>query len=280
MPFVINPDGTVDVLEVEYDSYGNMRPKRTHDSNTPSFKSVSSIKSKLSAGFTSKKKKKKNKKNVVTSSSVIPTESNNDVKVSVPSNNDSSNIGDKSLVKKVRIITRQSVEKFFLRKKSLRQIITNEELERAKLLLKGLLLELFMQRYEQYKEYCLKIGWGPKIPIISKKKKNNKKKKHIAETVIQRGNTSGNTIGAIAKFSSVKDSLADADVKYNKTGPSRPPKFGYARDYFGRVQERDSYNDDKKNEFKHAERSQSRYDYSSYDAEDDHDSYYDSGGYD
>lgn len=46
----------------------------------------------------------------------------------------------------------------------------------------------------------------------------------------------------------------------------RKPKYGYARDYFGRVQERDSYKEEV-----HPKPS---YDYSSYDREDDHDNYY------
>ena len=87
-------------------------------------------------------------------------------------------------------------------------------------------------------------------------------------------NSSGNTIGEIATFSTIKDSLVDSDVIYKRNGPSRPPKYGYARDYFGRVQERDSFNEEKKNEFKQAQNKQSRYDYSNYDAEDDHDGVY------
>lgn len=47
---------------------------------------------------------------------------------------------------------------------------------------------------------------------------------------------------------------------------SRKPKYGYARDYFGRVLERDSY--------KKEVHQKPRYDYSSYDREDDHDNYY------
>lgn len=62
-------------------------------------------------------------------------------------------------------------------------------------------------------------------------------------------------------------------------GASRHPKYGYARDRYGRAQERDSFNEEGRNEFGQAQRYQSNYDYSSYDAEDDHDSYYDTDGY-
>lgn len=270
MPFVINPDGTVDMIDVEYDSYGNMRPKIKREPSMPSFKPSEGI-----GSFYSKKKRKKNKnKDVVTKTAASQQVSGSVV------NKPSQNKEEKSIVKKVRIITRQSVERFFIRKKSLRQLVSNEELMRAKVLLKGLLLDLFMQRYEQYKKYCTLMGWGIKIPAINKRKqkKNKKKKKHIFENVERRNNASGHTIADTAKFSSINDSMADTDVVYNRTGPSRPPKYGYARDYFGRVQERDSFNEEK-NEFKRAERNQSHYDYSSFDAEDDHDSYYDSNGY-
>lgn len=60
---------------------------------------------------------------------------------------------------------------------------------------------------------------------------------------------------------------------------SRHPQYGYARDRYGRVQERDSFNENRRNEFEQAQKYQSNYDYSSYDAEDDHDSYYDTDGY-
>lgn len=57
---------------------------------------------------------------------------------------------------------------------------------------------------------------------------------------------------------------------------SRKPKYGYARDIYGRVQERDSLDEEWRNEFKQAQMRQSNYDYSSYDANDDHDGCYSS----
>ena len=47
---------------------------------------------------------------------------------------------------------------------------------------------------------------------------------------------------------------------------SKKPEYGYARDIFGRVQERDRY--------KEETHEKPKYDYSSYDREDDHDNYY------
>lgn len=47
---------------------------------------------------------------------------------------------------------------------------------------------------------------------------------------------------------------------------ARKSKYGYARDIFGRVQERDLYKEEK--------HEKPKYDYSSYDREDDHDNVY------
>ena len=79
----------------------------------------------------------------------------------------------------------------------------------------------------------------------------------------------------------MKGALPGNDIINGRSiyGASRQPKYGYARDRYGRVQERDSFNEDRKNEFKLAQKQHQNYDYSSYDAEDDHDSYYDSGSF-
>lgn len=47
---------------------------------------------------------------------------------------------------------------------------------------------------------------------------------------------------------------------------ARKPKYGYARDIFGRIQERDR--------FKEEVHENQIYDYSNYDREDDHDNVY------
>jgi hypothetical protein len=56
----------------------------------------------------------------------------------------------------------------------------------------------------------------------------------------------------------------------------RKPKYGYARDIFGRVQHRDVFADDRFNDFEQSQRLQSNYDYSNYDADDDNDGAYSS----
>ena len=47
---------------------------------------------------------------------------------------------------------------------------------------------------------------------------------------------------------------------------ARKPKYGYARDYWGRIQERDHYTEEPHNK--------PNYDYSDFDREDDHDNVY------
>ena len=70
-------------------------------------------------------------------------------------------------------------------------------------------------------------------------------------------------------------SSQDFDVRTsNPPRPARPPKYAYARDRYGRVQERDSFNEEKKNEFYVAQNRQRNYDYSSYDSNDDNDGAY------
>lgn len=109
---------------------------------------------------------------------------------------------------------------------------------------------------------------GRKIHSASKSK--NAKMRPIANLAF---NTSA-TPKALSKFSSrqfrpTSDSISGGPSfgychSGNSTNSSRKPKYGYARDYFGRVQERDSYREDKQTN-----------NYSSsalYDFEDDHDS--------
>ena len=49
----------------------------------------------------------------------------------------------------------------------------------------------------------------------------------------------------------------------------KKPKYGYARNRYGNVQERDSFNEERHNEIYQSEQRQQYYDYSSYDSEDD-----------
>lgn len=61
---------------------------------------------------------------------------------------------------------------------------------------------------------------------------------------------------------------------------AKKPKYGYARDYFGRVRKSDLYSDENNNDDYTARSHQNNYDYSLFDSEDDHDNYYDNDYYD
>ena len=117
-----------------------------------------------------------------------------------------------------------------------------------------------------------------KKPKVKKKKKKNKTPHQVQEVKAHHDSHTGFTIGEIAKFGSLKGEYAsssDYDVRTsNPPRPARPPKYAYARDRYGRVQERDSFNEEKKNEFYTAQNRQKNYDYSSFDANDDNDGAY------
>lgn len=270
MAYAFNPDGTVTFIEEKIDSYGNIKPKGSPDMLDQSNKSAIGY-----SNHTSPKPKKKRNKGK--KQSYYSNETNRKVVIKISKTDISSQVP----VEKTRIITRQSIENFFNRKKAQHQPVTSEELFKAKSKLRDNLLDFFMQQYEQHKEYCHTMGWEQK-PISPKKRKkkidNPKKKVNKASSKHYNHNTPKNTIENIATFSKLKDSLSDSDVIYKSTS-KRHPQAGYARDYFGRVQKRDLLNEDNKNEFKQSQNRQSYYDYSNYDKEDDHDSYYDSGSY-
>ena len=118
-----------------------------------------------------------------------------------------------------------------------------------------------------------------KATTIKRKKKNKKKTPHqVKEVKVLHNSHAGFSIGEIAKYGSLKGDYAsssDFDVRTsNPPRPARPPKYAYARDRYGRVQERDSFNEEKKNEFYVAQNRTRNYDYSSYDSNDDNDGAY------
>lgn len=261
MAIIINPDGTVSTIEVDHDAYGNIRPKMPQDiAEKPSEKPYVSSSQKKGVIYPRVQKKKKKK--------VVPSVSNQSQE-------------------KTKVVTKQSIDRYFAYINSHHQRITEKEHIKTLTLLKDEVLDYYKRRYLEYQ-----VAHMPKpANIIStkpaeakKKKKKNKqnkqqKKEKQAKQFISRN--SGFTIAEIASFSSLKGALPGNDIINGRSiyGASRQPKYGYARDRYGRVQERDSFNEDRKNEFKLAQSQHKSYDYSSYDAEDDHDSYYDSSAF-
>ena len=261
MAIVINPDGTVSTIEVNHDAYGNIRPKMPQDiAEKPSQKPTLSKSQKKDIIYPRIQKKKHKK--VVSSASPEP---------------------QGNAVKSTKVVIKQSIDRYFAYVKSHHQRITEKEYSQTLCLLKGDVRDYYIQRYLEYKiEHTPKPSTKPNEGKKKKKKKNKQnkqQKKTQAKQFISR--SSGFTIAEIASFSSLKGALPGNDIINGRSiyGASRHPKYGYARDRYGRVQERDSFNEDRKNEFKLAQSQHKNYDYSSYDAEDDHDSYYDSGAF-
>ena len=125
---------------------------------------------------------------------------------------------------------------------------------------------LYRSQFEKKAQKARKILWGNTAPI--RRREKQKKDNH---------SSSGRTIGDIAKVhSSSGKRTPENGYIYGRSvnGASRQPKYGYARDRYGRIQERDHYNEDRHNEFKKAQNDQRNYDYSDYDVNDDHDGAY------
>ena len=104
MAYVINPDGTVDLVEVEWDSNGNLRPKRSYDDSQSSYKSKSLARS----SYPTPKKKKKKKGH------------SSPANVNVSKNVEASRTQKKQDAierKKIKIITKQSIERSSLTRK-------------------------------------------------------------------------------------------------------------------------------------------------------------------
>ena len=153
--------------------------------------------------------------------------------------------------KKKLFQTKEAIDEYFIKRKELRQIVHQEILDYAIKHLNGELQSYFVKCFNEHNSYCRSQRWYKEDPEVKQKKTRKE-----------------SAITPIGKASS------------GKFGNSRHPVYGYARDKYGRVQERDSLNEERKNEFRQSQALQSRYDYSNYDSENDHDNYYDSNGYD
>jgi hypothetical protein len=264
MAIVINPDGTVSTIETTHDQYGNIKPKIDskamkeqeihHNRNI-----ISETKEKSGSIHPTNSASKVYKKKVKVSRAISPQ-------------------------KQKALISFAEIDMFFKDKIASGKRVSIDEYERIKNSLPENLKRYFASKYHVY------LGWlkpkkKPKRRTTFKKPKEqikavNKKKTVHEDKAAKKHHSSynGNSIGEIAKFGSLKAKYAsssDYDVRTSDPPrPARPPKYAYARDRYGRVQERDSFNEEKKNEFYAAQNSQRNYDYSSYDANDDHDGAY------
>lgn len=260
MAIVINPDGTVSTIETTHDQYGNIKPKI--DSELMKEQEIHYTKNTVSV---SKYKK----------GYVYPTSSNSGESKDYSSSYATSR-------RRLNIKTSQ-IDNFFSKLISKGKWLGTNAYLRIKNRLPAKLQVYFASKYEKYREQIkkledIKLQTTFKIPKGKKKKKKNKNHHQGNEVKVHHYSHTGNTIGEIAKFGSLKEELAsssDYEVRTsNPPRPARPPKYAYARDRYGRVQERDSFNEEKRNEFYSAQNRQKHYDYSDYDANDDNDGAY------
>ena len=265
MAIIINPDGTVSTIETTHDQYGNLRPKI--DSGVMQEQEIHYNKNTIS-------ETKENKGYVYPTSSVSKRYKK---KVNI-----SRTIPPK---KQKTFISTAEIDMFFKDRISSRKRITEDEYVKMLLSLPEALKDYFASRYLRYKGYRPGMDEDFRARKTFKKPKN-KKKKHKAPHEVQEVHAiptahsaqshSGHSLGEIARISSMHKRTPEGDMVNGKSllGASRKPKYGYARDRYGRVQERDSYNEDLHNEFRNAQNRQRNYDYSSYDANDDNDGAY------
>lgn len=263
MAIVINPDGTVSTIETTLDQYGNLKPKI--DSGAMIEQEIHYNKHTISEA--------KEKKGYVYPTHTVSKKYKHKVNISKP-------ISPK---KQKVFISYAEIDLFFRDRFASRKYVDIDEYERIKNSLPENLKRYFASKYIFY------LGWLK--PKKHKKRTTFKKPKeppmtankkivvHKVKTVTKNSHPhTGNSIGEIAHFGSLKGdyvSSQDLDVRTsNPHKPARAPKYAYARDRYGRVQERDSFNEEKKNEFYVAQNRQKNYDYSSYDANDDNDGAY------
>ena len=260
MAFVINPDGTISPVDVVYDSTGGIKPKRIVDGFGTSHNSVGSKAYSKGASSTPVKKKKGKKKLNVLSGAVSYIKEKvgkiSSKKDEPVANNASVAIQPTRTVKKKIFQSKQEIDEYFVQRRKLRQVVHNEIRDFVLRTLSNDLSNYFTECFNKHNDYCQNMGWG-RIGNEGQEEKDNKRTSIAGVRRIRKG-----------------------EQGKSKSGFSRHPVYGYARDRFGRVQERDSFNEDRRNEFKQAQRRQSYYDYSSFDGDSDHDNYYDSNNYD
>lgn len=256
MAFIINPDGTITMVEANYDRNGNLKPKI--DSTVLNEQVIS---------YNPNTESSTNRQKVASSA---PKRKRTVARAIPPS-------------RQKLFISKAEIDLFFKDRICSRKRISNEEYSKILLSLSGELRDYFVSRFLRYKGFRPSMDEDFRDRKTFKKTKNKKKaaKKKKEPHVIKQSDRSisirtGFSIGEIATFSSANKRTPDGDMVNGRSllGASRKPKYGYARDRYGRVQERDIYNEERRNEFHTAQKHQRNYDYSSYDANDDHDGAY------
>lgn len=251
MAYIINPDGTISTVDANYDHNGNIKPKIDSEFLKEQAihynRNIEPLQNRISSSTPRTKKKKKVVKR-------IPP------------------------FKQKQFISKAEIDFFFKDRKCSGRRISNEEYSKILLSLPDVLKDYFVSCFLRYKGYKLSENEDFRKRKTFKKNKNNSKNKQNNSHIVRDASTihSGFSLGEVATFSSYNKRTPEGNMVNGKSlkGASRNPKYGYARDRYGRVQERDSYNEERRNEFHNAQNYQKNYDYSNYDANDDHDGAY------
>lgn len=279
MAIVINPDGTVSTVDVYYNRDGSIKGIKTPFSTDKDYIPKSS------PAYTIPRKKKKAKKRSNPSTPTINPKTENSSNVIVapkPTTKQSTFITSSKKVKKEDkpnkpVVERAAeapslkpyfssiveIDQYITDKKNKEQTIALSEYLKIRKSLPGALCNYFTSKCKAYFIYCKEMSKKMMETATAKKKKKNKNKKNKKISN-----------GVPSTSRRIQASKADVDNGSSFGGFIKKPKFGYARDKYGRVQERDSFNEEKKNEFFTAQNRQRNYDYSSYDANDDNDGAY------
>lgn len=269
MAIVINSDGTVSTIETTHDQYGNIRPKMPTDNSTAPAESVSN---RATNTINSSRQREIH--------TIYPTEYATKPKVKVSPNKPKSKQVAKPKQTKPRYIftTIGEINEFFKKRRLNGREVLFIEFSNISELLPNCLKNYFKKRYLEYKEHLSHVMTIKSRELAEKIQQQKPKKEVQQKGKNSHPRSSGFTLGDILSSSSKQAlyaSSSDFDVRTsNPPKPARPPQYAYARDRYGRVQERDCFNEEKKNEFYVAQNRQRNYDYSSYDDNDDSDGAY------
>lgn len=274
MAYIFNPDGTISTLDVKYDAAGNIIAKKDF-----SDLGRSEAEKELDRRCNSRIKEYR-----IPKKTTIPKRKTRDHAVV----NRISEIMDKSMT--ACLVTCDDIDEFFASVAKIGTSISEKEYQTILSKLSDEQKAYFKKARQRYiASQINRISddisrLKDRVHIFSEKKKKKKEKKKEKIIIKQKedlqgkATRSGNTLMDIATVSTFQKGGSIDDTIWGRSinSASRKPKYGYARDRYGRIQERDHLDEDRRNEFKQAQRRQSNYDYSSYDSNDDHDGAYSS----
>ena len=283
MAYVINPDGTITTVPADYDRNGNLSIKRGYSfsegvGNQNYYTPTTAPKQQSSRKKPSRKKK--------VAKTTAPSK-NYDTPTTAPTQQSSWNTpSSKKKVTNTTAPSEKKVSKTILLGESSSssssmptyQIHAKRKKRKPPYFVSKAEVNFFFDDIiakqkvltrEKFKEIRVTLNIGLAIYFTNCYKKYLEQYSHDEEPSIKKSKK-----GKKAKQKHTKKENSIPTAQSYPHHPGRKPVYGYARDRFGRVQERDSFNEEKRNEFYQATNSQRRYDYSSYDANDDHDGAY------